>query len=147
MNKLVKAIEQKFMKKQVPKFRIGDTVRVETRIVEGDKERIQAFQGVVVGRSGKGLTETFRVNRVVFGYSNEKVFPVHGPSVAQIEVIRPGKVRKAKLNYIRGKIGKQAKITALIGGKEELYEASVDTEAEARAAREQALRENESDKA
>lgn len=143
MSSLVQAIEKKFMKKHVPKFRIGDTVKVETRIVEGDKERIQAFQGVVVGRSGRGLTETFRVNRVVFGYANEKVFPVHGPSVAQIEVIRPGKVRKAKLNYIRGQIGKKAKITALIGG-EELFRASIDTEAEERAVAEEATREKES---
>lgn len=142
MSKLVQAIEKKFMKKQLPQFRIGDTVRVETRIVEGDKERIQGFQGVVIGRSGKGLTETFRVNRVVFGYSNEKIFPVHSPSVAKVEVIRHGKVRRAKLNYIRGKIGKKAKITALIG-KEGLYKEVVDTEAEEKATAAEAEREKQ----
>jgi large subunit ribosomal protein L19 len=115
MDQLVKEVEKGYRKKKVPSFKVGDTVKVHTRIIEGDKERVQVYNGTVVGRKGVGLSETFSVTRIAFGYANEKVFPLHGPSVVKVEVVSNGDVRKSKLNYIRGKLGKAAKISAKIG--------------------------------
>ena len=129
MHKLVESIEKDYKKKKVQFFKVGDTVKVFTKIIEGDKERLQVYNGVVVARRGIGLSETFTVNRVAFGYPNEKVFTLHSPSVDRIEVISRGDVRKSKLSYIRGKVGKKSKISAKIGGKTDLYEASLDKEA------------------
>lgn len=119
MNQLVEAVEKEFKRKKVPYFRVGDTVKVHTRIVEGDKERVQIYEGVVVARKGSGLTETFTVSRVAFGYANEKIFPLHAPTITDIEVVRKGDVRKAKLNYLRGKVGRASKVKAIFGGLEE----------------------------
>lgn len=113
MNPLVKKIEEKYKKKELSEFCIGDSVKVHMKISEGDKERVQIYSGTVIGRQGNGLSGTFTVSRVAFGYANEKIFPVHSPNIMQVEVVRRGKVRKAKLNYLRGKLGKAAKVEGI----------------------------------
>ncbi len=106
----IELVEQNYLKKDIPVFRIGDTVRVNTRIVEGDKERLQAFAGTVVARKGAGLSETFTLYRNAYGSCMDRVFLLHSPRIASIEVVRPGKVRRAKLYYLQGKSGKKAKV-------------------------------------
>lgn len=106
----IKEVEETYIKKEVPVFNIGDTVRVNTRIIEGDKERLQAFSGTVVAKKGTGLSETFTIYRNAYGSSMDRVFLLHSPRIASIEVVRPGKVRRAKLYYLRGRSGKSAKI-------------------------------------
>ncbi|MFN0069462.1 MAG: 50S ribosomal protein L19 [Limisphaerales bacterium] len=105
---LLNKIESAFFKKEVTPFRIGDTVRVHTKVVEGDKERIQIFAGVVIGRRGLGLNETFTVRRISYGEGVERIFPVHSPRIDKVEVERQGQVRRAKLTYLRKRIGKNA---------------------------------------
>ena len=113
MNKLeVFASEQ--LKETVPSFNIGDTVRVHNRIKEGTRERIQMYEGTVIARHGGGISETFTVRRVAYGCGVEKTFPIHSPNVAKVEVIRKGKVRRAKLYYIRERVGKASKVKDLI---------------------------------
>lgn len=113
MNKLeVFASEQ--LKETVPSFNIGDTVRVHNRIKEGTRERIQMYEGTVTARHGGGISETFTVRRVAYGCGVEKTFPLHSPNVAKVEVIRKGKVRRAKLYYIRERVGKASKVKELI---------------------------------
>ena len=107
---IVQELEADYMKKEIPSFKIGDTVCVNTRIVEGEKERLQAFTGTVVARKGSGLSETFTIYRTAYGSSMDRVFMVHSPIVSSIEVIRSGKVRRAKLYYLRGRSGKAAKL-------------------------------------
>lgn len=107
---------EKQLKKNIPDFRIGDTINVHTRIVEGEKERIQVFTGTVIARRGSGIAETVALYRVAYGAGIERVFPIHSPRVAKIEVERSGKVRKAKLYYLRGLSGKKAKIQGRLGG-------------------------------
>jgi len=94
----------------VPEFRVGDTVRVDVKIIEGKRERIQAFEGIVMARKGSGVSETFTVRKISYGVGVERVFPVHSPKVANIEVIRKGKVRRAKLTYLRDVVG-QVKVS------------------------------------
>ena len=94
----------------VPEFRVGDTVRVDVKIIEGKRERIQAFEGIVMARKGSGVSETFTVRKTSYGVGVERVFPVHSPKVANIEVIRKGKVRRAKLTYLRDVVG-QVKVS------------------------------------
>ena len=106
----VQKLEQKMMKEDVSDFNIGDTVRVHTKIVEGDKERIQMFTGTVIARKGFGVTETFSVHRVAYGVGMERVFPLHSPRIAKIEVMKQGHVRRAKLYYLRGTSGKKSKV-------------------------------------
>ena len=101
-------IESEQFRKNPMVFAVGDTVRVHTKVVEGDKERIQIFTGVVIGRRGRGLNETFTVRRISYGEGVERVFPVHSPRVDRIEVERKGSVRRAKLTYLRKRIGKGA---------------------------------------
>ena len=103
-------LEETYLKKEVPVFHIGDTIRVNTRIKEGNKERMQAFSGTVIAKKGTGVSETFTVYRTAYGSCMDRVFLLHSPRITSIEVVRPGKVRRAKLNYIRGKSGKSAKI-------------------------------------
>lgn len=110
MNEIIKAIENEQLKSDVPIFGPGDTVRVHVRIVEGKRERIQVFEGVVIKRQGGGARETFTVRKMSFGIGVERTFPVHSPKVDKIEVTRKGKVRRAKLGYLRGRVGKAAKI-------------------------------------
>ncbi len=101
-------IESEQFRKDSPNFNVGDTVRVHTKVVEGDKERIQIFSGVVIGRRGHGLNSTFTVRRISYGEGVERVFPVHSPRVEKVEVERKGAVRRAKLTYLRKRIGKGA---------------------------------------
>lgn len=107
---IIEELEQSYLKKEVPVFNIGDTVKVNTRIIEGEKERLQAFIGTVVAKKGAGLSETFTIYRNAYGSSMDRVFLLHSPRIASIEVVRPGKVRRAKLYYLRGRSGKSAKI-------------------------------------
>jgi large subunit ribosomal protein L19 len=107
---LVKAVEKEQMRQDIPEFRPGDTVRVNVKVVEGNRERIQAFEGVVIKRRGGGLNETFTVRRVSYGVGVERCFPVHSPRIEKIEVIRKGRVRRAKLYYLRELRGKAARI-------------------------------------
>lgn len=107
---LVRAIENEQLRQDIPEFRAGDTVRLQVKIVEGAKERLQAFEGVVIKRRGSGLNETFTVRRVSYGIGVERCFPVHSPRLEKIEVLRKGKVRRAKLYYIRKLSGKAARI-------------------------------------
>ena len=106
----IKMLEQEQMKNDIPDFRPGDTVRVDVKIVEGGIERIQAFEGVVIKRRGGGLSETYTVRRVAYGVAVERCFPVHSPRVDKITVVRQGRVRRAKLYYMRERFGKAARI-------------------------------------
>jgi len=101
-------IESEQYRKNAVEFSVGDTVRVHTKVVEGDKERIQIFSGVVIGRRGRGINETFTVRRISYGEGVERVFPVHSPRVEKVEVERKGSVRRAKLTYLRKRLGKGA---------------------------------------
>ncbi len=105
---LLEKIESEQFRKDAPKFEVGDSVRVHTKVVEGDKERIQIFSGVVIGKRGRGLNETFTVRRISYGEGVERVFPLHSPRVDKIEVERHGAVRRAKLTYLRKRLGKGA---------------------------------------
>ncbi|RME71429.1 MAG: 50S ribosomal protein L19 [Planctomycetota bacterium] len=118
MDKL-KLVEQDYLKDEVPVFHIGDTVGVKVRIREGEKERIQVFTGTVIARSGSGINEYFTVRRIVAGEGVERRFPLHSPSIAGIEVKRRGKVRRAKLYYLRDRVGKATKVKELIEAREE----------------------------
>ncbi|MGB9813436.1 MAG: 50S ribosomal protein L19 [Thermovenabulum sp.] len=110
MSDIVRAIEQEQMKTDIPDFRPGDTVKVYTKVIEGNRERIQVFEGVVIARKGGGLRETFTVRKISYGVGVERVFPLHSPRIEKIEVVRKGKVRRAKLYYLRKLRGKAAKI-------------------------------------
>lgn len=98
------------LKKDLPAFKAGDTVRVSVKVVEGDNERIQLFDGVVIARRGKGISESFTVRKVSFGVGVERIFPIHSPRIEKIEVIKVGKVRRAKLNYLKALSGKAARL-------------------------------------
>lgn len=106
----IKTMTSSSMKENAPVFAIGDTVRVDVKIREGDHERIQAFEGTIIARKGSGVAETFTVRRVSYGVGVERVFPVHSPNVAAVTVIRSGKVRRSKLYYLRDRLGKAAKL-------------------------------------
>ena len=105
---IIEKIESEQLKKDVPQFQVGDTIRVHTRVIEGDKERIQVYSGIVIGRKGTGLNANFTVRRVSYGEGVERVFPVNSPRIAKIEIERKGDVRRAKLNYLRKRKGKSA---------------------------------------
>jgi len=132
MDALIEEYDQEQLKQEIPEFAIGDTVRVSTKIIEGEKERIQVFQGTVIARKGRGLSETFSLHRVSYGEGMERVFNLHSPRLVKIEVMKKGDTRRAKLYYIRGKTGKAAKIKEKIGvrAKKEPKKAEV-TRAEA----------------
>ena len=110
MNELIKAIEAAQVKSDVPNFGPGDTVKVHVKIVEGKRERIQVFEGLVIKRQNGGIRETFTVRKISFGVGVERTFPVHSPKIEKIEVTRKGKVRRAKINYLRTRTGKAAKV-------------------------------------
>ena len=103
-------VERAHLREEVPDFRPGDTVKVHVRVVEGGRERIQIFEGVVIARDGGGLSETFTVRKISFGIGVERIFPVHAPIIQKIEVTRRGQVRRAKLYYLRGRVGRAARI-------------------------------------
>ena len=108
MNRIIDAIEKEQHKTDRTQFSVGDSVRVHTRVVEGDKERIQIFTGIVIGRKGRGSNETFTVRRISYGEGVGRVFPLHSPRIAKVEVEQQGRVRRARLNYLRGRKGKEA---------------------------------------
>ena len=114
MNDIIKNIEAAQMKETVPSFRVGDTVKVYNKIREGSRERIQIFEGTVIKRQNGGASETFTVRKNSNGIGVEKTWPLHSPSVDNIEVVRRGKVRRAKLNYLRSRVGKAAKVKELV---------------------------------
>jgi large subunit ribosomal protein L19 len=107
---LIKAIESEQLRNDIPDFNVGDTVKVHVKVKEGSRERIQVYEGVVMKRQGGGLSETFTVRRISYGVGVERTFPLHSPKFDKIEVVRRGKVRRAKINYLRGRVGKRAKI-------------------------------------
>ena len=109
MNQLER-IQRSLVKKTMPSFEIGDTVRVHVKVVEGDKERIQVFEGIVIARKGARNSETFTVRKISYGVGVERIFPVHSPIVTRVDVVRQGKVRRAKLYYLRAKKGRMAKL-------------------------------------
>jgi len=106
----IQMIEQKNLKAEKPQFNVGDTVRVHVRVIEGKRERIQMFEGLVMKKQHGGINETFTVRKISSGVGVERTFPIHSPKVDAVDVIRRGKVRRAKLNYIRGRVGKAAKV-------------------------------------
>ncbi len=110
MNSIIDAINQENVKQNIPSFNVGDTVKVMIKVIEGDRERLQAFEGIVIARKNGGISETFTVRRMSFGVGVEKTFPIHSPKVADIQVVRRGKVRRAKLYYLRERTGKAAKV-------------------------------------
>lgn len=116
MKAAVEKIHNESLKKDLPEIRVGDTVRIDILIVEGEKERVQAFTGTVIGRSGSGVAETITVRRVAYGQGVERVLPLNSPRIAKIEVMRHGRVRRAKLYYLRGQVGRAAKVEDLHEG-------------------------------
>lgn len=114
MNEIIKNIEAAQLKAEVPQFCVGDTVKVYGKIKEGNRERIQVFEGIVLKRQGGSNRETFTVRKFSNGVGVEKTWPLHSPNVEKIEVVRHGKVRRAKLNYLRGRVGKRAKVKELV---------------------------------
>ena len=110
MSTIIESIEQRQLRKDVPRFKAGDTVRVHFQVIEGQRRRVQVFEGIVIKRQGSGARETFTVRKQSFGVGVERTFPVHSPVVARIEVTRIGDVRRAKLYYLRERSGKAAKI-------------------------------------
>ena len=108
MSTIIDIIEKEQQKTDVTDFKVGDGVRVHTRVREGDKERIQIFAGIVIGRKGRGINETFTVRRISYGEGVERVFPINSPRIAKVDVEKPGRARRAKLNYLRQRKGKEA---------------------------------------
>ena len=111
---IIKNIESAQMKEQIPEFNVGDTVKVYGKIIEGNRERIQVFEGTVLKKQGTGVRATFTVRKISNGVGVEKTWPVHSPNVENVEVVRRGKVRRAKLNYLRERVGKKAKVKELV---------------------------------
>lgn len=107
---IIKALEQEQLRNDLPEFNVGDTVKVHLKVKEGKRERIQVFEGVVLKRQNGGIRETFTVRKISYGVGVEKTIPVHSPKIEKIEVVRRGKVRRAKLNYLRERVGKAAKV-------------------------------------
>jgi large subunit ribosomal protein L19 len=110
MEQLINKVTEEYIRKDIPEFNPGDTVKVQVKIVEGDKERLQDFVGVVIRKRGSGIHKTFTVRKVSFGVGVEKVFPLYSPTIQKIDIIKRGSVRRAKLYYLRNRIGKSAKI-------------------------------------
>src|SRR3989338_1107333 len=110
MNPVINMIEKEQHKKGIPQFRVGDTLKVHLKIVEGEKERIQVVEGIVISKKGRGTRETFTIRKISYGTGVERKFPLHSPSIDKIQVVKSGYVRRAKLYYLRGKKGKAARI-------------------------------------
>ena len=111
---LMKALTSQYMKKELPEMNVGDTVRVHVKIKEGSRERIQIFEGTIIAKKHGGINETITVRRISYGVGCEKVFPVHSPTIVSVETVRRGKVRRAKLYYLRDRVGKAAKVKGLV---------------------------------
>ncbi|MDD7769552.1 50S ribosomal protein L19 [Suipraeoptans intestinalis] len=114
MNEIIRSLEAEQLKAEAPQFRVGDTVKVYGKIKEGNRERVQVFEGTVLKRQGGGSKETFTVRKNSNGVGVEKTWPLHSPNVERVEVVRRGKVRRAKLNYLRDRVGKRAKVKELV---------------------------------
>ena len=112
---LVKALSERYMKPELPTMNVGDTVRVTVRIKEGNRERNQAFEGTIIAKKHGGINETITVRRISYNVGCEKVFPVHSPTIVSVDTVRRGRVRRAKLYYLRGKVGKKARVREKIG--------------------------------
>ena len=125
---IVKSIEHEQLKNKVPELRIGNTVRVHVKIKEGNKERIQVFEGIIIKKQGGGVNETFTVRKISYGVGVEKTFLVHSPLVEKVEVVRVGKARRAKLYYLRDRVGKASKTKELVGARIENKEIVVKEE-------------------
>mgnify|MGYP001151147708 FL=1 len=110
MSKIIEAIEKEYMKSEVPAIAVGDSVKVYVKVVEGTRERLQAFEGIVIAKKNGSVRETITVRRVSFGVGIERTFPIHSPRIDKIEVVRHGKVRRAKLYYLRDRVGKASKV-------------------------------------
>jgi large subunit ribosomal protein L19 len=110
-NRIIESIEQDYLKKNVPQFQVGDTVDVATRIIEGEKERIQVFSGIVIMKKGRGINETFTVRRIVNNEGVERIFPLHSPFISKVTVKRSGETRRAKLFFLRDRVGKATRLT------------------------------------
>ena len=128
MNEIIRAIDAAQMKSDTGKFKVGDTVKVHFKIIEGKTERVQVYEGLVIAMKNAQIGKTFTVRKISYGVGVERVFPIHSPRVVKVEVMRPGKVRRAKLYYIREKIGKGAKIKELIIKKKDKAAATVSGE-------------------
>ena len=111
----LKLMSESCLKKDLPVVNVGDTVRVQVRIQEGNRERLQAFEGTVIAKKHGGIAETFTVRRLSYGCGVERVFPIHSPKVASVELVRKGRVRRGKLYYLRGRVGKAAKVKEVLG--------------------------------
>ncbi|MEQ8154059.1 MAG: 50S ribosomal protein L19 [Clostridiaceae bacterium] len=114
MNEIIRAIEQEQLRSDLPNFSIGDTVRVHVKIKEGNRERVQAFEGTVIKKQNGGARETFTVRRLAYGVGVERTFPINSPIIDKVEIVRFGRVRRAKLYYLRDRVGKAAKVRELI---------------------------------
>ncbi len=125
---IIKSIEHEQMKNKIPYLKVGDTVKVHVRVKEGNRERIQVFEGIVIKKQGGGVNETFTVRRVSYGVGVEKTFLIHSPAVEKVEVIRVGKARRAKLFYLRDRLGKSAKTKEKVGARIETKELTIKEE-------------------
>lgn len=114
MKGIIEAINKESLKESVPSFNVGDTVKVSVKVIEGTRERIQAYEGIVIAKRGGGISETFTVRRISFGVGVERTFPLHSPKIADIKVVKRGAVRRAKLYYLRNLTGKAAKVKEII---------------------------------
>lgn len=112
---LVKALSDQYLKPELPSMNVGDTVRVSVKVKEGSRERVQVFEGTIIARKHGGISETITVRRISYNVGCEKVFPVHSPTIVNVETVRRGKVRRAKLYYLRDRVGKRAKVKERIG--------------------------------
>ena len=111
---IIDVIEKENLRKDVPAFEVGDTVKVYVKVVEGDKERLQAYEGIVIAKRNGSIRESFTVRRISYGVGVERTFPLHSPRISKVEVVRKGRVRRAKLNYIKKRVGKSAKVKELV---------------------------------
>ena len=111
---IIEQINQENIKAEVPSFNVGDTVKVSVKVIEGTRERIQAYEGIVIAKRGGGISETFTVRRISFGVGVERTFPLHSPKVTEVKVVKKGAVRRAKLYYLRGLTGKAAKVKEIL---------------------------------
>ena len=119
---IIKAIEQEQLKTDLPNLDIGNYVRVHVKVKEGNRERIQIFEGTIIAKKGEGLKETFTVRRISYGVGVERIFPVHSPNIDKIEIVRKGDVRRAKLYYLRDRVGKSSKVKEKLENKEKVEE-------------------------
>ena len=125
---IIKSIEHEQLKSKIPMLKVGDTVKVHVKIKEGNRERIQVFEGIIIKKQGGGLNETFTVRRISYGVGVEKTFLLHAPSVEKVEVVRVGKARRAKLYYLRDRVGKAAKTKEKVGARIETKELTIKEE-------------------